>query len=78
MHSYWDDFFALRGFKDAAYLAQELGQADDARRLGAIRDTFARDLGASVRAAMALHKIDYVPGCADLGDFDATSTAIAL
>jgi hypothetical protein len=27
---------------------------------------------------MALHHIDYVPGCADLGDFDATSTTIAF
>ena len=27
---------------------------------------------------MARHGIDYVPGCADLGDFDATSTTIAL
>ena len=27
MHSYWDDFFALRGFKDAAFIAKELGQA---------------------------------------------------
>ena len=78
MHSYWDDLFALRGFKDAAFLAQELGQAVDARRIGAIRDTFARELGASVAAAMAAHHIDYVPGCADLGDFDATSTAIAI
>ena len=24
MHSYWDDFFALRGFKDAAFIAKEL------------------------------------------------------
>ena len=78
MHSYWDDFFALRGFKDAAWLAGELGHREDAARLGAIRDSFARDLSASVAAAMAAHKIDYVPGCADLGDFDATSTAIAL
>jgi len=78
MHSYWDDFFALRAFKDAAWLAGELGHADEAERLGAIRDTFARDLGASIAAAMTAHKIEYVPGCADLGDFDATSTAIAL
>jgi hypothetical protein len=27
---------------------------------------------------MKAHAIDYVPGCADLGDFDATSTTIAL
>jgi hypothetical protein len=78
MHSYWDDLFALRGFKDAVFLAQVLGRADDAVRLAAIRDEFSRDLAASVRAAIARHGIDYVPGCADLGDFDATSTTIAL
>jgi F5/8 type C domain-containing protein len=78
MHSYWDDFFALRGFKDAAFLAQELGHAEEAERFSAIRDAFAKDLAASIAAAMKDHKIDYVPGCADLGDFDATSTTIAL
>ncbi|MGH8044826.1 MAG: discoidin domain-containing protein, partial [Stenotrophomonas sp.] len=33
---------------------------------------------ASLLAATALHKIDYLPGSAELGDFDATSTTIAL
>jgi hypothetical protein len=78
MHSYWDDFWALRGFQDAAYLAEVSGLAEDAARLGAIRAGFAADLAASIRAAMHRHGIDYVPGCADLGDFDATSTTIAL
>jgi len=78
MHSYWDDFFALCGFKDAVFLAQELGHAEDAKRFGAIRDEFSKDLAASIVAAMKDHNIDYVPGCADLGDFDATSTTIAL
>lgn len=78
MHSYWDDLFALRGYRDAAWLAGVLGLADESRRLAASRDQFTRDLGASVAAAMAKHRIDYVPGCADLGDFDATSTTIAL
>jgi hypothetical protein len=77
MHSYWDDFFALRGLKDAAWLAAELADGG-ADRLAALRDRFAGDLGASVNAAMARHAIAYVPGCADLGDFDATSTTIAL
>ncbi|MFN8177854.1 MAG: discoidin domain-containing protein [bacterium] len=78
MHSYWDDFFAYRAFRDAAYLAAELGKTDDQARLAALRDEFGADLAASVAAAMRRHKIDYVPGCADLGDFDATSTTIAL
>jgi hypothetical protein len=84
MHSYWDDFWAVRGFRDAAWLAGEVGGADAAARererarLAAIADEFERDVIASIDAAMARHGIDYIPGCADLGDFDATSTTIAL
>ncbi len=78
MHSYWDDFFAVRGFKDAVYLAGVMGLPDEERRLAAIRDEFERDVAASVVATLGKHNIDYVPGCADLGDFDATSTTIAL
>jgi hypothetical protein len=78
MHSYWDDLFALRGFKDAAYLAGVLGREADARRLASSRDEFQRELVASIGAAMRRHRIDFIPGCADLGDFDATSTTIAL
>ncbi len=78
MHSYWDDFFALRGFKDAAWLAGVLGRRSQQIAFTAMRDQFQRELGASIKAAMARHRIDYIPGCADLGDFDATSTTIAL
>ncbi len=78
MHSYWDDFWALRGFKDAAQLAEWLGERDSAARYAAVRDSFRTDLLASLHASMASHQIDYLPGAADLGDFDATSTAIAL
>lgn len=78
MHSYWDDLFALRGYKDGAWLARTLGRADDARWIERSRDEFAGDFGRAARAAMAKHRIDYVPGCSDLGDFDATSTTIAL
>jgi hypothetical protein len=78
MHSYWDDLFALRGFKDAECLARTLGIAAEATRWARVRAEFERELRASVTAAMARHGIDYMPGCADLGDFDATSTTIAL
>ncbi|HET9326524.1 MAG TPA: coagulation factor 5/8 type domain-containing protein, partial [Candidatus Eisenbacteria bacterium] len=78
MHSYWDDLFALRGYKDAVYLAGVLGRAGDRARLERSRDQFFRDLNASIDAAMKKHKIPYIPGCADLGDYDATSTTIAL
>jgi F5/8 type C domain-containing protein len=78
MHSYWDDFFALRGLKDAAELAVTVGEMDAARRIGALSDTFRVDLVASIENAMRHHKIDYIPGAADLGDFDATSTTVGM
>jgi hypothetical protein len=78
MHSYWDDFFAYRGYVDAVYLARVTGHHAEAARFAASRDTFAHDLAASVALAMREQKIDYVPGCAELGDFDATSTTVAL
>ena len=77
MHSYWDDFWALRGFRDAASIAVALGKSDSAR-YSAISSEFETDLLASISASMLAHGIDYIPGAADLGDFDATSTTIAL
>ena len=78
MHSYWDNFWALRGYKDAVLVAQWLGRDADAARFAASRDQFRSDLAASLRAATAQHGIDYLPGAAELGDFDPTSTTIAL
>lgn len=78
MHSYWDDFWALRGLRDAAFVASVLGDAAAAGRLSARADSFQADFAASIERAMARHGIDFIPGSADLGDFDATSTAIAV
>jgi hypothetical protein len=78
MHSYWDDFWTLRGYKDAVDLAVRLGHEDDAARYAASRDQFRRDLYASLAETLRVHKIDYIPGCAELGDLDPTSTTIAL
>ncbi|GGY58871.1 discoidin domain-containing protein [Pseudoduganella albidiflava] len=78
MHSYWDDFWALRGYKDAVAIAEALGRRGDARRLARQRDEFRRDLYASLAAATREHGIDYLPGAAELGDFDPTSTTIGL
>ncbi len=78
MHSYWDDFWALRGYDDAVELAGALGKQDKAVRYAASRDEFRADLHASILAAAKQHHIDFIPGAAELGDFDPTSTTIAL
>ncbi len=78
MHSYWDDLFALRGLDDAVFLAKETGHANDAKRWETIAVAFRIDLTASIALAMKQHAIGYIPGCAELGDFDATSTTVFL
>jgi hypothetical protein len=78
MHSYWDDFFTLTGLKDATEIARILGRGAEHAKFGTIRDEFRRDLYASIDLAMANHRIDFIPGSVELGDFDATSTTTAV
>ena len=78
VHSYWDDFFALRGLKDAVEIATALGKEKEQKEFSLIRDEFKADLYTSLQQTIAHHKIDYIPGSADLGDFDPTSTTIAI
>jgi hypothetical protein len=78
VHAYWDDFWALRGLRDAAAIAEVLGDRGEAARLARLRDSLSENLRASLRAAIARHSIDYVPGSAELGDFDPAATSVAL
>jgi hypothetical protein len=77
-YSYWDDFWSLAGYESAVTIAKALGKKREAAMFAGQRDEFRRDLDASLRASIAMHGIDYIPGSADRGDFDATSTTIAL
>lgn len=76
-YSLWDDFWALRGYDDVADLAVVLGKPE-ARELARSRDEFRSDLHAAILAARDHWKIAFIPGATSLGDFDATSTTIAL
>ena len=77
-YSYWDDFWTLTGYRSAVEIAQSLGRGNEARAIANQRDEFRDDLHNSIRASVAMHRIDFIPGSADRGDFDATSTTIAL
>ncbi len=78
VHSYWDDFFALRGFKDAAWLARSFGRTEAAVRWDSVAAGFRRDFYASIALVRSRSGVSYIPGSADLADFDATSTTVAL
>jgi hypothetical protein len=77
-YSYWDDFWGLLGYRDAAYIADVLGDAAAAARIREGEAQFKADIMASVAATARVHGIDWIAGAADRGDFDATSTTIAL
>lgn len=77
-HSYWDSFFGMKGLKDAVEIAEVIGSEPDIERFKTIRDDFKENLYNSIRLTTQQHKINYIPGCVELGDFDATSTTISL
>ena len=77
-YSYWDDFWALEGFRSGAALASDLGENAAAARWRRAEAELRADLAASVTAADRAFAIDFVPGAADRGDFDATSTTVGL
>ncbi|MCK9554626.1 discoidin domain-containing protein [bacterium] len=78
VHSYWDDFWYLRGLKDGIHLAQALNRSSDLKWLTDEELDFRRCLYSSIDRVMQRDGIKYIPGCVEKGDFDATSTAIAV
>jgi len=78
MHSYWDDFWGVKGYEGAIAIATALGHHDAARRFTSQRDEFREDLLTSLHHATTAHGITYLPGAAELGDFDPTSSTIAI
>ena len=78
VHAYWDDFWALRGIKDAAAMAEILGHQDEAQRLYAFRESFCKTLYASVNKTIQDHNLDFVPGSVEFADFDPAATSVAI
>ncbi|MGA1977852.1 MAG: discoidin domain-containing protein [Bacteroidales bacterium] len=44
MHSYWDDFFTMKGLKDAAEIQKILGNKESYEKIVKVRDTFKENL----------------------------------
>lgn len=78
VHAYWDDFWALRGLRDAAQIAFLVGEPGEGAGLAGEEEELARNLKASLAATMARHGIEFLPGSVELGDFDPSATAVAI
>jgi hypothetical protein len=77
-HSYWDDYWALKGWHDGAWLAEQWGDKETAAWAHEQYRSLHDSLAASIRATMAWKHSDVIPASADLGDPDPTSVSIAL
>lgn len=77
-HSYWDDFWALKGWEDARKLAAALDRTDLLPWIDKEYADFKQCVYASIDLVCKMKDIDFVPGCAELGDIDPTSTAGAV
>ena len=77
-HSYWDDFWALKGWKDAAIIAKIIGKQKYLDWIKTEEQELRVAVYESIKLSMQDKGINYIPGCAELGDFDPTSTAIAI
>jgi hypothetical protein len=78
VHSYWDDFWALRGIDAAVHLARVAADEAAASRLETLRDDLARDIGESVAAVIAARAIEHVPASVEWADLDPAATALAV
>ena len=78
VHSYWDDFWALRGLRDAVELAHVVGQPQAAERWEALTTRFASAVFASIEKTRAERNLDFIPGSIEWADFDPTATANAI
>jgi hypothetical protein len=78
VHAYWDDFWTLRGLKDAVAMAVALDDQLQIPRLVALRDAFRDTLHRSIRATMTERHLDYLPGSVEWADADPAAIAIAI
>jgi F5/8 type C domain len=78
VHSYWDDFWALRGLRDAVDLAHAAGHETSAQQWRALCTRFAASLFESIETTRAQRKLDFIPGSIEWADFDPTATANAI
>jgi hypothetical protein len=78
VHSFWDDFWALRGLRDAADMALVRGRRAQAQEWQALGARFAASLIASIDDTRARRNLNFIPGSIEWADFDPTATANAL
>lgn len=78
VHSYWDDFWALRGLRDASFLARVAGDDEERLKITRLASAFQKDLKASLLKTVTDKNLDYLPGSVELSDFDPSASSAGL
>ena len=78
VHSYWDDFWGIRGLEAAADIADDFGQGDDAAAWRKEAENFQIDVLHSIEKVISNHQLNYIPGSVEWADFDPTATSNAI
>lgn len=76
VHSYWDDFWGVRGLEAAADIAIALNENGKPWQEEA--GHFTDDLMRSIKSVIADKKLEYIPGSVEWADFDPTATSNAI
>ena len=78
VHSFWDDFWALRGLHDAAWLAGEMGHAATGKHYLGLAEKLSAALASAVEVTAVKHGLDTIPASVEWADFDPVATANAV
>jgi hypothetical protein len=78
VHSYWDDFWGVRGLEAAADLAATMGLTAESERWRREAGLFQHDLLCSINQVIADKQLAYIPGSVEWADFDPTATSNAI
>ncbi len=77
-HSYWDDWWALKGWHDGAWLAEQWGDHETAKWAREQYAALRKSMTASIEVTMRWKGTDTIPADADTGGSDPTSLSIGL
>ena len=78
VHSFWDDFWTLRGLRDAVSVARVLGHEREAQRWALLENKMSAAVFSAVEATRQAKGLSYLPASREWADFDPTATANAI
>lgn len=78
VHSYWDDFWGVRGLEAASELADLIGKGKWVSRWREEAAAFEKDVLSSMNMVIHEKSLDYLPGSVEWADYDPTATANAV